>query len=158
MSTKSRTDQGEDQSETETALGLRLDKWLWQARFFKTRTLAATIANKGKVRINRMLVTKPHYKVRPGDVLTFAQGREIRVVRVLALGERRGPAPEAQTLYENIDEAAGQETQAAESVSPKATRPEAEKAVQKKEPWGAKGGIDPRRARRQAIDAKLNGR
>jgi ribosome-associated heat shock protein Hsp15 len=79
--------------------GLRLDKWLWQARFFKTRTLAAELAARRKIRINRMLVAKPHYRVRPGDVLTFPQGRAIRVVRVLALGTRRGPATEAQTLY-----------------------------------------------------------
>lgn len=84
--------------------GLRLDKWLWQARFFKTRSLAAKIAAKRKVRINRTLVTKPHYRVRPGDVLTFPQGREIRVIRILALGLRRGPAPEARTLYEEIAE------------------------------------------------------
>ncbi len=84
--------------------GLRLDKWLWQARFFKTRSLAAKIASRRKVRINRTLVTKPHYRVRPGDVLTFPQGKEIRVVRILALGVRRGPAPEAQTLYETIAE------------------------------------------------------
>jgi len=83
--------------------GLRLDKWLWQARFFKTRTLAAKIAERRKVRINRTLVTKPHYRVRPGDVLTFPQGREIRVVRILALGIRRGPAPEARMLYEDIE-------------------------------------------------------
>lgn len=89
---------------TDEASGLRLDKWLWQARFFKTRSLAAKIAERRKIRINRTLVTKPHYRVRPGDVLTFPQGREIRVVRVLALGERRGPAPEAQTLYEEISE------------------------------------------------------
>jgi ribosome-associated heat shock protein Hsp15 len=82
--------------------GLRLDKWLWQARFFKTRALAAKLASRRKVRINRLLVTKPHFRVRPGDVLTFPQGREVRVVRVLALGIRRGPAPEAQTLYEVI--------------------------------------------------------
>ena len=84
--------------------GLRLDKWLWQARFFKTRTLAAEIAAKRKVRINRELVTKPHFRVRPGDVLTFPQGRDIRVVKILALGERRGPAQEAQRLYEDIGE------------------------------------------------------
>ncbi|MGI9451021.1 MAG: RNA-binding S4 domain-containing protein [Geminicoccaceae bacterium] len=83
--------------------GLRLDKWLWQARFFKTRTLAAKIAERRKVRINRTLVTKPHYRVRPGDVLTFPQGRDVRVVRILALGDRRGPAPEARTLYEDIE-------------------------------------------------------
>lgn len=82
--------------------GLRLDKWLWQARFFKTRALAAELAIRRKVRINSMLVVKPHYRVRPGDVLTFPQGRTIRVVRVLALGTRRGPASEAQTLYQEL--------------------------------------------------------
>lgn len=147
MTTKSRKDQEQDQHDVTTAGGLRLDKWLWQARFFKTRSLAATVANKGRVRINRMLVTKPHYRVRPGDILTFAQGQEIRVVRILALGERRGPAPEARTLYEDIGEAA--ETRLPKPVAG---------ATQSRQPWGVKGGIDPRRARRQAIDAKMNGR
>ena len=82
--------------------GLRLDKWLWQARFFKTRALAAELAERRKIRINRLVITKPHYRVRPGDVLTFPQGRTVRVVRVLALGTRRGPASEAQTLYEEV--------------------------------------------------------
>ncbi len=129
--------------------GLRLDKWLWQARFFKTRSLAAAVANKGKVRINRMLVTKPHYKVRPGDVLTFAQGYDIRVVRIIALGERRGPAPEARTLYEDIGEPPIEKGNSAAKDSPQ---------LPKAEPWGVRGGIDPRRARRQAIDTKMNGR
>lgn len=84
--------------------GLRMDKWLWQARFFKTRALAATIAGRRKIRVNQMIVTKPHYRVRPGDVLTFPQGRTVRVVRVLDLGTRRGPAPEARTLYEDLTE------------------------------------------------------
>lgn len=136
--------------------GLRLDKWLWQARFFKTRTLAATVASKGKVRINRMLVTKPHYKVRPGDVLTFAQGQDIRVVRVLALGERRGPAPEARTLYEDIGETSIDSADGQTVMSP--DRPRQPAPSPKTEPWGAKGGIDPRRARRQAIERKMNGR
>ena len=82
--------------------GLRLDKWLWQARFFKTRALAAQLAERRRIRINQMLITKSHYRVRPGDVLTFPQGRTIRIVRVLALGTRRGPALEAQTLYEEV--------------------------------------------------------
>jgi ribosome-associated heat shock protein Hsp15 len=82
--------------------GLRLDKWLWQARFFKTRALAAELAIRRKIRINSVPVAKPHYRVRPGDVLTFPQGRSIRVVRVLALGARRGPASEAQALYVEI--------------------------------------------------------
>lgn len=96
-----RKDHSEKESD-EGADGLRLDKWLWQARFFKTRSLAAKIAERRKVRINRTLVTKPHYRVRPGDVLTFPQGEDIRVVRILVLGIRRGPAPEARTLYEDI--------------------------------------------------------
>ena len=82
--------------------GLRLDKWLWQARFFKTRTLAATLAGRRKIRVNSTLVTKPHYRIRPGDVLTFPQGTTVRVVRVVDLGVRRGPASEAQALYEDL--------------------------------------------------------
>lgn len=84
--------------------GLRLDKWLWQARFFKTRAIAAMLAGRRKIRVNSVLVTKPHYRVRPGDVLTFPQGKTVRVVRVVALGSRRGPASEAQTLYEDLAE------------------------------------------------------
>ena len=153
MTGKSRDGQVEDQTYSENAGGLRLDKWLWQARFFKTRTQAATVANKGKIRINRMLVTKSHYKVRAGDVLTIAQGHDIRVVRVVALGERRGPAPEARTLYEDINESPDDQ-----AVTPEKTEEPALRPVQKKEAWWAKGGIDTRRARRQAIDAKMNGR
>ena len=81
---------------------LRVDKWLWYARFFKTRSLAARVCNAGKLRLKGTLVSKAHHPVRPGDVLTFPQGRHIRVVKVLALGERRGPAPEAQLLYEDL--------------------------------------------------------
>jgi ribosome-associated heat shock protein Hsp15 len=87
-----------------TEAGLRLDKWLWQARFFKTRGLAAELIERRKLRINREVVTKSHYRVRPGDVLTFPQGANVRVVRVLTLGTRRGPASEAQTLYEELSD------------------------------------------------------
>jgi ribosome-associated heat shock protein Hsp15 len=81
---------------------LRLDKWLWYARFFKTRGLAAKLCNGAQVRCSGALVTKAHHAVRPGDVLTFPQGRHIRVIRIKALGARRGPAPEAQALYEDL--------------------------------------------------------
>jgi ribosome-associated heat shock protein Hsp15 len=84
--------------------GLRLDKWLWQARFFKTRALAAQLVGKGRLRLNQAIVTKPHHRIRPGDVLTFPQGETVRVVRVLDLGSRRGPAREAQTLYQDLAE------------------------------------------------------
>ncbi|NVO54896.1 RNA-binding S4 domain-containing protein [Rhodobacteraceae bacterium B1Z28] len=83
---------------------LRIDKWLWQARFFKTRSLAAKQVSGGHVRINGNRVLKPAQAVGPGDVLTFTQGRDVRVVRVESLGERRGPAPEAQTLYTDLTE------------------------------------------------------
>ena len=82
---------------------LRLDKWLWQARFVKTRSLAARLVADGKVRLNSARVAKPAQPVGPGDTLTVAIGRGVRVVRVTALGTRRGPASEAQLLYEDID-------------------------------------------------------
>lgn len=81
---------------------LRLDKWLWQARFFKSRSLASRACAQGRVRINRQIVAKTHASLRPGDVLTFPQGEHIRVVRVAALGARRGPADEARALYEDL--------------------------------------------------------
>ena len=83
---------------------LRIDKWLWQARFFKTRSLAAKQVGSGHVRLNGNRVLKPAQAVAPGDVLTFPQGRIVRVVRIEKLGERRGPAPEAQTLYFDMTE------------------------------------------------------
>ncbi len=80
----------------------RLDKWLWHARFFKTRSLATKACNAGKIRISVQAVSKAHHKVKPDDVLTFSQGRHIRVIKVLALGTRRGPATEARLLYEDL--------------------------------------------------------
>ncbi len=82
---------------------LRVDKWLWHARFFKTRGLAAEIASAGRLRINTERCTKPAQAVRPGDVLTFPQAGRIRVIRIEALSARRGPAPEAQALYTDLD-------------------------------------------------------
>ena len=83
----------------------RLDKWLWQARFFKTRTLAAKFVSDGQVRIARGETTlradKPSAMVRPGDVIVFTQNERLRIVAILACAERRGPASEAQSLYED---------------------------------------------------------
>lgn len=80
----------------------RLDKWLWCARFFKTRGLANKMVGAGRLRLSGKVVSKAHQLVRSGDVLTFPQGPHIRVVKVLFLAERRGPAPEAQMLYEDL--------------------------------------------------------
>ncbi|WP_298970082.1 RNA-binding S4 domain-containing protein [uncultured Roseobacter sp.] len=81
---------------------LRLDKWLWHARFFKTRSLAATRVAAGDVRVNGVHTQKRSQMVGPEDVLTFAQGDHIRVIRIDAIGTRRGPAPEAQELYTDL--------------------------------------------------------
>ncbi|MEK9660621.1 MAG: RNA-binding S4 domain-containing protein, partial [Alphaproteobacteria bacterium] len=82
--------------------GLRLDKWLWYARFCKSRSLASQLCRDGRIRVNRAVVAKPNHIVRPDDVLTFALGRDVRVIRVVALGVRRGPASEARELYEDL--------------------------------------------------------
>ncbi len=81
----------------------RLDKWLWYARFFKSRSLATRFCASGKLRVNGHGVRKAHQGIRTGDVLTFPKGRDIRVVRVVDLGVRRGPATEAQTLYDDLE-------------------------------------------------------
>ena len=80
--------------------GQRLDKWLYYCRFVKSRSLAQELVSKGQVRINRERTQKPHQTIRPGDVLTLAIRDEVRVIRVLAPGTRRGPAKEAALLYE----------------------------------------------------------
>jgi ribosome-associated heat shock protein Hsp15 len=84
------------------AATLRVDKWLWHARFFKNRSLATAMVAAGRLRVNSQPVSKPHCQVRPGDVLTFPQAREIRVIEVTAIGKRRGPATEAQELYTDL--------------------------------------------------------
>ena len=91
-------------SDVEDRTWQRLDKWLWCARFRKLRSACADWVEQGAIRINRQPTDKPHAKLRPGDVLTFAAGGTVRVVRVLALAERRGPAPEARLLYEEVGE------------------------------------------------------
>ena len=83
-------------------LTIRLDKWLWQARFFKSRPLACEMIAEGHLRLNGNRCLKPGHQVGEGDTLTFPQGRAIRVIRVLALSDRRGPAQEAQLLYHDL--------------------------------------------------------
>ena len=80
----------------------RLDKWLWFARILKSRTLAQKFIASGAVRVDKMRVTGPDQRIGPGSVLTFALNNRIRVLRVLDTGTRRGPASEAQTLYEDL--------------------------------------------------------
>lgn len=81
----------------------RIDKWLWCARLFKTRTLAAKVVADRSVRLTRggmtIRIEKPSALIRPGDHIAFLSGESLRVLEVLACAERRGPAPEAQSLY-----------------------------------------------------------
>ncbi len=80
----------------------RVDIWLWHARFFKTRSLSSKIIRAGKVRLNGQKITKAKTPVVVGDVLTFPQPNIIRIAKILTFNHRRGPAPEAQALYEDL--------------------------------------------------------
>jgi len=82
----------------------RLDKWLFHARLYRTRTLAQAAAAAGRVRLNGLKMDKPGHVVKPGDVITLGKGAQVVVVRVVALAERRGQATEARALYEVLEE------------------------------------------------------
>ncbi|HXH04707.1 MAG TPA: S4 domain-containing protein [Candidatus Competibacteraceae bacterium] len=85
------------------AARVRLDKWLWAARFFKTRALATAAVDGGKVQVNAQRV-KPARAVHVGETLTIRRGTEEFVIVVRALSEQRGPAREAQQLYEETED------------------------------------------------------
>ena len=91
----------------------RIDKWLWAARFFKTRSLATEAVNRGHVQIGKQDV-KPARDVRVGDVLTILQANLPRTVVVLGISEQRGSAPVAQALYAETAESMEQRAKAAE--------------------------------------------
>lgn len=88
---------------SEATEDVRVDIWLWRARFFKTRAQATDYVSRKGIRITRHGQTrksdKAGQRVTPGDVLTFYKAKTIETVEILALGGRRGPASEAQTLY-----------------------------------------------------------
>jgi ribosome-associated heat shock protein Hsp15 len=83
----------------------RIDKWLWHARFARTRGAAQALARSGHVRINRDKVREPSRPVRPGDVLTLSLGRGVRVIRVLKIAEKRDSFDRARLLYEDQEPA-----------------------------------------------------
>ena len=82
---------------------LRFDKWLWAARFFKTRSLATTAIDGGRAHLNGARV-KPAHKIRIGDIVDLTRGNERLTVTVLDLSDKRGPAPSAQALYEESED------------------------------------------------------
>ena len=83
---------------------IRIDKWLWWARFFKTRSLSTKIISKGAVRVNSRRISKPSFEIKVDDVLTFTSGKSVRVIKVLSLGERRVNYEEARKMYENVED------------------------------------------------------
>ena len=92
---------------------MRIDKWLWAARFLKTRSLASDAVDGGKVKLNGATV-KPAKEVKPGDLLSIRIGDETWEVIVRGLNEQRRPAPEARLLYEETADSARRRAQAAE--------------------------------------------
>ena len=95
--------------------GCRVDVWLWRARFFKTRTLAAKFVEEGRLRLSRptgeVRLDKPSRTVKCGDGLVFALGGRLTAIRIEALGERRGPPAEARLLYSALGESLDGETE-----------------------------------------------
>ena len=114
----------------------RIDKFLWFARFFKSRTLATAVVTIGRVRINGERCEKASAIVKAGDVLTFAAGARVRVIKVVSGGERRGPASEAQALYVDM-------------TPPQEKRPEAPATPAVRE----RGAGRPTKKERRATDA-----
>jgi len=97
-----------------TLAAMRLDKWLWAARFYKTRALAVDDIDKGRIQVNGQ-AAKPSRDVRPQDTLLIRQGPVLRTVLVLGLSNLRGPAPVAQALYAETPESLAARSQAAEA-------------------------------------------
>jgi ribosome-associated heat shock protein Hsp15 len=122
-----------------TGTALRVDKWLWAARFFKTRSLATGACAGGKVDVNEE-AAKPARLVRAGDLVkvTLARGRR-RIVKVVSLDDRRGPATTAHNLYEDL------------------TPPEPPRARQAPPPYREPGAGRPTKRERREVDRLMEG-
>jgi len=95
-----------------TDAACRIDVWLWRARFFKTRTLAASFVDEGRVQLSRAgaetRIDKPSRTVRVGEGIVFAVGGRVVAIRIEALGDRRGPPAQARTLYSSLGGSLGE--------------------------------------------------
>ena len=123
---------------------MRLDKWLWAARFYKTRALAVQEIERGRVQVAGANA-KPSRDLRPGDVVTLRQGLVTREVQVRALSTQRGPAPVAQQLYEETPASVAAREQAA---STRRIAPEPAHAIEQGRPT---------KRDRRALDAQRRG-
>ena len=96
----------------EAETSVRVDVWLWRARFFKTRSLAAKYVDGGRIHMTRggteTRLDKSSRSIKPGDALVFALGGRLVAVKVEGLGDRRGPAPEARGLYSPLENSSGE--------------------------------------------------
>ena len=101
----------------------RIDKWLWHARVVRTRSTAAQLAGSGHVRVNGARIDAASRPVRPGDVITIALDRRVRVMKVLQFVERRGGAGTASTLYEDLSPPVTADPDPLPSRQPGAGRP-----------------------------------
>ena len=106
---------GSDEGRAGPAAGVRIDKWLWAARFYKTRSMASDAVTSGKVELNGER-TKPAKSVKPGDMLRLRQGVFEQLIEVQALSESRGPAKVAQTLYTETAESLAARARLAERL------------------------------------------
>lgn len=107
MPSSDRTHRSAEPAENEPSARQRLDKWLWFARVVKTRSAAAKLICQGHVRVNSRRIATPAKPVSPGDVLTIALERQVRVLKILATGLRRGPAVQARRLFEDLSSGLG---------------------------------------------------
>lgn len=88
--------------ETSSNLSQRIDKWLWHARFYKTRSIAQKQVATGKIRVDREKISSPSRKVSAGNVLTITRDRDIKIIEILGVADKRGPYSEAQLLYNDM--------------------------------------------------------
>ena len=119
---------------------VRLDKWLWAARFYKTRSLATQEIDKGRIQVNGQ-AAKPARELRPGDLIEIRQGPVLRAIQVRGLSNVRGPAPVAQALYEETPESVARRE---EAVRQRRDTPEPALAIEQGRPT--------KRDRRQLAD------
>ncbi|MEX0840027.1 MAG: RNA-binding S4 domain-containing protein [Parvibaculum sp.] len=111
--------------------GQRIDRWLWCARFSKSRSVASALVQSGRLRINGERISKASRNVRPGDVLTFPLGPHIRVIEIVSLGLRRGPASEAAALYRDLEPRPARESTNAPTKLPTGRLPGAGRPTKK---------------------------
>lgn len=88
--------------ETSNNQSQRIDKWLWHARFYKTRSIAQKQVSTGKIRVDREKISSPSRKVTTGNVLTITRERDIKIIEILAIADKRGPYSQAQLLYNDM--------------------------------------------------------